>query len=240
MIRIIPAIDIINGQVVRLTLGKFEKKTVYHNDPLDVARKYEDEGVQYLHLVDLDGAKSGKIVNHHVIEKIANNTSLSIDFGGGIRSEQDVKMAFECGADQVTVGSIAVSNRDAVSDWIRKFDADKFILGADVIERKIAVSAWKDQTETGVIDFIESYQQSGITQCICTDVGRDGTLQGPSLELYTEIKTAFPQLFLIASGGVSHIGDVQKLNEDGIDAVIIGKALYEGKIEPKDLQAYLC
>jgi phosphoribosylformimino-5-aminoimidazole carboxamide ribotide isomerase len=240
MIRIIPAIDIINGQVVRLTLGKFEDKTVYHDDPLKVARKYQDEGFRYLHLVDLDGAKSGKIVNHLVIEKIANNTSLSIDFGGGIRSEQDVKLALECGADQLTVGSVAVNNREAVSEWIQKYGADRFILGADVIEKKIAISAWKDQTETGIIDFIESYRQSGITQCICTDVGRDGTLLGPSRELYTEIKAAFPQLFLIASGGVSHIDDVQRLNDDGIDAVIIGKALYEGKIGIKNLQAFLC
>lgn len=240
MIRIVPAIDIINGQVVRLTHGKFDKKTIYNNDPLAVAQIYQDNGIKYLHLVDLDGAKAGRILNHHIIEKIATKTNLKVDFGGGIRSEDDVKLALNCGADQITVGSVAVANKEDVISWIRRYGADKFILGADVIDKKIAVSAWQDKTKVDIFEFLGNYKKSGINSCICTDVGRDGALTGPAHDLYNEIKLRYPQLFLIASGGVSRLDDVEKLNSDGIDAVIIGKALYEGNIKPEDLKAYLC
>jgi phosphoribosylformimino-5-aminoimidazole carboxamide ribotide isomerase len=240
MIRIVPAIDIINGQVVRLTHGRFDKKTVYNNDPLEVAKIYQDNGIKYLHLVDLDGARAGRIINHKIVEKIATMTGLNIDFGGGIRSEDDVKLAINCGVNQITVGSVAVTNKEHVISWIRTYGAEKFILGADVIDKKIAVAAWQDKTQVDIFHFLADYKKSGINSCICTDVGRDGALTGPAHDLYNEIKLKYPQLFLIASGGVSHIDDVEQLNNDGIDAVIIGKALYEGNIKPEDLKAYLC
>ena len=240
MIRIVPAIDIISGQVVRLTHGKFDKKTVYHNDPLAIAKMFQDNGIRYLHLVDLDGAKAGRIINHHIIKKIAENTNLIIDFGGGIRTEQDVKLAFNNGADQITLGSVAVSKKEDVLSWIHSYGSEKFILGADVIDNKIAVAAWQNKTKLGIFEFLDDYQKSGIGSCICTDVGRDGALTGPAHDLYNKIKSKYPRLFLIASGGVSSMGDIEKLNNDGIDAVIIGKALYEGNIKPEDLKDYLC
>jgi len=240
MIRIIPAIDIIDGHVVRLTHGRFEEKTIYNKDPLNVAKWYQDNGYKYLHLVDLDGAKTGKIINWQVIEKIANNTSLTIDFGGGIRSENDVKLAFDSGAYQVTVGSIAVAHKEKVLAWIKVYNGGRFILGADIIDKKIAVAAWQSKTEIDLFKHLNDYSRSGITSCICTDVGRDGALAGPAHELYTEIKGKFPELFLIASGGVSNIDDVDKLNAAGVDGVIIGKAFYEGRIKPEELKAYLC
>ena len=240
MIRIVPAIDIIDGYVVRLTYGRFEEKTIYNKDPLNVAKWYQDKGFKYLHLVDLDGAKAGKIINCRVLEKIARNTSLTIDFGGGIRSENDVKLAFDSGAHQVTVGSIAVAHKEKVVSWIKTYNAGRFILGADIIDKKIAVAAWQNKTEIDLFKHLKEYNRSGISSCICTDVGRDGALAGPAHELYTEIKEKFPKLFLIASGGVSNIGDVDKLNDAGIDGVIIGKAFYEGRIKPEELKAYLC
>ena len=240
MIRIVPAIDIIDGHVVRLTHGRFEEKTTYNKDPLKVAKWYQDSGFKYLHLVDLDGAKAGKIINWHVLEKIARNTSLTIDFGGGIRSENDVKLAFDSGAHQITVGSIAVAHKEKVLSWINAYNAGRFILGADIIDKKIAVAAWQNKTEIDLFKHLREYNRSGISTCICTDVGRDGALAGPAHELYTEIKEKFPKLFLIASGGVSNIGDVDKLNDAGIDGVIIGKAFYEGRITSEELKAYLC
>lgn len=240
MIRIVPAIDIINGHVVRLTRGRFEEKTIYNKDPLNVAKWYQDNGFKYLHLVDLDGAKAGKIINWHILEKIARKTSLTIDFGGGIRSENDVKLAFDSGAHQVTVGSIAVAHKKKVVSWIKAYNAGRFILGADIIDKKIAVAAWQNKTEIDLFKHLREYNRSGISSCICTDVDRDGALAGPAHELYTEIKEKFPKLFLIASGGVSNIGDVDKLNDAGIDGVIIGKAFYEGRITPEELKAYLC
>ncbi len=240
MIRIIPAIDIIDGHVVRLTHGKFDKKTIYNNDPVEVAKAYQENGFQFLHLVDLDGARAGKIKNHNVLEKIASQTSLTIDFGGGIRSETDVKLAFDCGASQITVGSISVTKKEWVLSWIKNYGADKFILGADVIDNKVAVAAWQDKTDLDLFDHLNDYSKSGINSCICTDVGRDGALTGPAHGLYLEIKKKFPQLFLIASGGVSGIADVENLNTAGIDGVIIGKAFYEGKIKPEEMKAYTC
>jgi phosphoribosylformimino-5-aminoimidazole carboxamide ribotide isomerase len=240
MIRIIPAIDIIQGEVVRLTQGRFEHKKIYSKNPAHIAKMYEKQGIKYLHLVDLEGAKSGKIKNYRTIEHIATTTDLHIDFGGGIRSQHDLQLALDSGAQQVTLGSIAVKNKTCVYDWIDMFGADKFILGADVIDKKIAVSAWQEKSELALYDFIETYKQCGVSSIICTDVNRDGLLSGPSFALYAEIKQKFPDMFLIASGGVSKIEDIEKLNNDGIDGVIIGKALYENKIHLNDLKLYLC
>ena len=240
MIRIIPAIDIIDGKVVRLRRGDFDQSTEYARDPLSVAKQYEQAGIRYLHLVDLDGARAGHIVNDHVLQQIADETSLIIDFGGGLRSDDDIARAFDGGAHQITVGSVAVQDPSRVSTWIKKYSPQKLILGADVIDRKIAVSAWKDTTTLDIFDFITSYQDSGIKSCICTDVSRDGLLIGPATELYMDIKRRFPHLFLIASGGVSGLDDIRQLDIAGIDGVIIGKALLEGRIKLNQLSEFLC
>ena len=240
MIRIIPAIDIIDGNVVSLRRGDFNQTKHYTDDPVSVAKMYQDAGIQHLHLVDLDGAKSGRIVNLPVLAKIGSETNLRIDFGGGIRSERDIRVAFDNGAHQVTMGSIAVKQRELVLNWLDRFGPDKIILGADVIEQHIAISAWQDKTQLDIFTFIDSYIDTGIHTCICTDVSRDGVLQGPALELYNDIKEKFPDLFLIASGGVSNINDVEKLDASGIDGVIIGKALLEENIKLEDLSKYIC
>jgi phosphoribosylformimino-5-aminoimidazole carboxamide ribotide isomerase len=240
MIRIIPAIDIIEGQVVRLRHGDFTKKTTYQQDPLAIAKSYQDIGIKYLHLVDLDGAKAGHIINWQILDTLVRKTSLSIDFGGGIRSDRDIAIALDNGANQVTVGSIAVRNREKVNTWIKKYGSDKLILGADVINNKIAVSAWQDQTELDIYNFIHTYAGSGITDCICTDVSRDGDLQGPAIELYQEIKKRFPDLFIIASGGISSVEDIVKLDNAAINGVIIGKALLEERISLNQLMQLVC
>ena len=240
MIRIIPAIDIINGKVVRLRMGDFDQSTEYARDPLSVASQYEQAGIKYLHLVDLDGARAGHIVNDEVLRQIANKTSLIIDFGGGLRSDADIARAFDCGAHQVTVGSVAVKDPTRVNTWIEKYSPQKLILGADVVDQKIAISAWQDTTSLDIFEFIDSYQDSGINSCICTDVSRDGLMTGPATQLYMDIKKRFPQLFLIASGGVSDFDDVRQLDTAGIDGVIIGKALLEQKIELDQLSEFLC
>lgn len=233
--RIIPAIDIIGGKCVRLTKGDYSTKIIYNEDPLEVAKEFEANGIQYLHIVDLDGAKSNNIVNHKILESIAAKTNLQIDFGGGIKTNEAVQLAFDCGAKQITGGSIAVSNPEMFSGWISKYGADKIILGADCNNRKIATNGWLKESELDVIDFIDSYQKKGIQHVICTDISKDGMLQGASNELYLEIMKA-TGISLIASGGVSCMNDLYQLKELGCEGVILGKAIYEGNITLKELQ----
>ena len=232
--RIIPAIDIIDGKCVRLTKGDYNTKKTYNEKPLEVAKEFEANGIKYLHLVDLDGAKSNHIVNHKVLNEIASKTSLQIDFGGGIKSDKDVLIAFENGAKQITGGSIAIQYPTLFKEWIVKQGAEKIILGADSHNRKIATHGWQKETDEDVVDFISSYEKDGIRLVICTDISKDGMLQGPSIELYKEIlnKTG---VLLIASGGITTIDDLYLLQEIGCEGAIIGKAIYEGKISLKDL-----
>lgn len=235
MIELIPAIDLIDGKCVRLTQGDYDTKKIYNEDPLEVAKAFEQHGIRRLHVVDLDGAREGRIINYRTLERLASRTSLIIDFGGGLNEDGDLEIAFESGAQMVTGGSIAVKKPEVFSSWITKFGSGKIILGADAKERKIAVGGWKETTDRELIPFIREYHEKGITKVICTDIGRDGMLQGPATELYKEIREAVPFIYIIASGGVSSIGDIEKLEEAGIPAVIFGKAIYEGKIELKDL-----
>ncbi len=239
MIEIIPAIDIIDGKCVRLSKGVYESKKVYNEHPLEVAREFEAHGIQRLHVVDLDGAASQHIVNYKVLESIATQTSLTIDFGGGLKTDEDLRIAFESGASMVTGGSIAVKNPGIFIQWITRYGADKIILGADAKDRKIAVNGWKDGTSLELFPFLKEYVDGqGIRKVICTDIDRDGMLQGPNTELYGEIMDLHPALHLIASGGVSHLDDIFALQEVGIPAVIFGKAIYEGKINLKDLEQF--
>ena len=235
MIELIPAIDLIEGKCVRLTQGDYDTKKVYNEDPLDVAKMFEDHGIRRLHVVDLDGARQGRIINYRTLERLATHTSLTIDFGGGLKQDSDLQIAFESGAQMVTGGSIAVKNPEIFTSWISKFGSEKIILGADAKEKKIAISGWEETTEKELIPFIQHYHQKGITKSICTDISRDGMLQGPAINLYKEILEQIPQLYLIASGGVSSIQDIENLAESGIPAVIFGKAIYEGKIQLKEL-----
>jgi phosphoribosylformimino-5-aminoimidazole carboxamide ribotide isomerase len=232
---IIPAIDIIDGKCVRLTHGDFNQKKIYNENPLEVAKEFEDAGIRRLHLVDLDGARAGVVKNWKVLESIAGRTSLTIDFGGGVKTEKDVRIVLDSGAVFVTVGSIAVKDEPLFSSWLSAIGAEKFLLGADVKDEKITVSGWLEQTDIWIYDFIESYQAKGITQIFCTDVSKDGAMEGPSMVLYKNIVERFPKLHFIASGGVSNIEDVYALEETGCSGVIIGKAIYEGKILLKDL-----
>ncbi len=239
MIKIIPAIDIIDGKCVRLTKGDFSKKKIYNENPLEVAKEFEEIGIKYLHLVDLDGAKAKQIINWGVLESIAKETNLQIDFGGGIRSKEDLRIAFESGASKITAGSIAVNEVDTVTTWIDKY-GDKIILGADTIDGKVSINAWEVTTELSLIEFIRKYWALGIKSTIVTDISRDGVLSGPAFDLYRTIKSEIPKIELIASGGVSKIEDVDKLNEQNIEGVIIGKAIYEGRIKLDELKRYLC
>ncbi len=239
MIEIIPAIDLIDGKCVRLTQGDYKQLKIYNENPLESAKMFADAGISRLHLVDLDGAKSQHIVNYKVLEKITSKTDLIVDFGGGLKSDDDLRIAFECGASMVTGGSIAVKNPDVFTDWIHKYGADKIILGADVKDKKISISGWIENTDIELIKFLEDYQQKGISKIICTDISKDGMLEGPSLELYKDILRSLPELYLIASGGVGTLDDVGLLEESGIPAVIIGKAFYEGKIRLKDISRFL-
>jgi phosphoribosylformimino-5-aminoimidazole carboxamide ribotide isomerase len=236
--RIIPAIDIIDGKCVRLTKGDYTTSKIYNENPLEVALEFEANGIQNIHLVDLDGAKSKQIINYNILEKIASQTSLSVDFGGGIKSDNDIRVAFESGANQVTGGSIAVNNPFTFINWINKYGADKIILGADCLNRKIATQGWLESTELDVIDFIKNYSLKGINNVICTDISKDGMLQGPSIELYEEIITQ-SNVNLIASGGISTISDLRKLSNLGCEGAILGKAIYEGYISLKELRT-LC
>lgn len=232
---IIPAIDIIDGKCVRLTQGDYAQKTTYASDPLEVAKGYEDIGLKRLHLVDLDGAKQKKVVNLNMLERIASQTSLQIDFGGGVQSDEDLKNVLEAGAQQVTAGSIAVREPEKVMEWLERFGADKIILGADVRGREIAVSGWQEGGGLSLMPFLEKYTQAGVQYAISTDVAKDGLLQGPSLELYADIREAFPELKLIASGGVAAMDDLVKLREAGCWGCIVGKAIYENRIGLKEL-----
>ena len=237
--RIIPAIDIIEGKCVRLSQGDYSKKVVYNEDPLEVAREFEDNGINYLHLVDLDGAKSKHIVNYRVLEKIATKTKLEIDFGGGIKSEDDVRIAFESGAGQITGGSIAYQDPAEFFGWMEKYSPERIILGADVKEKKIAIQGWTEQTDQDIFSFIETYVLDGLSYVICTDIAEDGMLRGPNFELYRELKEHFTELNIIASGGVSSINDLWKLHEMKLNGAIVGKALYEGQILLSDLKSLL-
>lgn len=238
MIQLIPAIDIIDGKCVRLSQGDYAKKTVYNENPLEVAKMFQDSGITRLHLVDLDGAKAQHIVNHKVLYAIATHTNLVIDFGGGLKTDEDLNIAFENGASMITGGSIAVKNPTVFESWIQKFGNEKIILGADVHDKKIAVSGWVESTEYDLFPFLESYTTKGINKVICTDIAKDGMLQGTSVDLYKEIIMQFPELFLIASGGVSAMSDIYALDEAGIPAVIFGKAIYEGKISLQEIARY--
>lgn len=232
---IIPAIDIIGGKCVRLKQGDYDACTVYNDDPLAVAQQFEAAGLKRLHLVDLDGAKAKRIVNYKVLSRIASNTSLMIDFGGGVQSDEDIKIAFDSGASMVTGGSIAVRNPELFAGWITKYGNEKIILGADCKDHKISVSGWQESTTLDIADFIGSYMKQGITKVVCTDISKDGMLQGPSIALYKELLQNFPQLYLIASGGVGCMQDILDLEQAGVPAVILGKAIYENKITLKEL-----
>lgn len=239
MIEIIPAIDLIDGKCVRLSQGDYMQKTIYNENPLEVARMFEDAGIKRLHLVDLDGAKANHIVNHEVLESIATKTNLVIDFGGGLKSDEDLRIAFSSGAQMITGGSIAVKNPETFISWIEKYGEQKIILGADVKEEKIAVGGWLETSTLDLIPFINTYKQKGISRVICTDISKDGMLLGPALELYRKIMSKFNDLYLIASGGVSSIKDIELLNDAGIPAVITGKAIYEGRIQLSDLKKFI-
>jgi len=238
--RIIPAIDIIDGKCVRLSKGDYSTKKIYNENPLEVAKQFEAHGIEYLHLVDLDGAKSKHIVNHKVLEQIASKTGLKIDFGGGLKSDKDLQVAFECGAHQITGGSIAVKDPEMFKSWLQKFGSDKIILGADANNEKVAISGWQEESEEELIPFIQQYQNEGVKYVICTDISKDGMLEGPSFELYKKIiaetKTGAGTINLIASGGISTF---PKLAEMGCEGTIIGKAIYEGRISLKELEAFI-
>jgi len=235
---IIPAIDIIDGKCVRLVQGDYSQKKIYNEHPLEVAMQFEDAGLERLHLVDLDGAKAGAVKNWKVLETIAGKTSLVIDFGGGIKTEKDVQIVFNSGAKWATVGSIAVKNKEEFVKWILQFGPEKFLLGADVKDEKIAVSGWTETTEVNIFDFLQQYTGEGISNVFCTDVSKDGLLAGPSLDLYKKIIERFPSLHFIASGGVSNMKDVEDLAEIGCSGAIIGKAIYENRISLEDLQVF--
>ena len=236
---LIPAIDIIDGKCVRLSQGDYSKKKIYGDDPLELAKMFEDWGVKRLHLVDLDGARAGKIINSVVLERICNNTKLVVDFGGGLKSDEDLRIAFESGAEMITGGSIAVKNPEMFISWLEKYGNDKIILGADHKEGKIAISGWEVESNLELMGFLEDYLQKGIKKSICTDISVDGMLKGPSTLLYAKMLNAFPGLELIASGGVGDASHLKELEKAGIKEVIVGKALYEKKISKKDLQEYL-
>ncbi|WP_411767499.1 1-(5-phosphoribosyl)-5-[(5-phosphoribosylamino)methylideneamino]imidazole-4-carboxamide isomerase [Winogradskyella sp. A3E31] len=253
--RIIPAIDIIDGKCVRLTKGDYNTKKVYNENPLEVAKLFEDSGIQYLHVVDLDGAKASHIVNYKVLERIATMTNLKIDFGGGLKSDDDLKIAFESGVHQITGGSIAVKKPELFESWISKFGSDKIILGADCNNEKIAISGWQEESDLEVIPFIKDYQTKGVSYVICTDISKDGMLEGPSFELYSKIlrechserlaRRSFNEggseesLKLIASGGISNYGELPQLEQLGCEGVIIGKAIYENRISLKQLENFI-
>ncbi|WP_321331068.1 1-(5-phosphoribosyl)-5-[(5-phosphoribosylamino)methylideneamino]imidazole-4-carboxamide isomerase [uncultured Bacteroides sp.] len=235
MIELIPAIDIIDGKCVRLSQGDYGSKKVYSENPVEVAKEFEANGIRRLHVVDLDGAASHHVINFRTLEQIAARTSLIIDFGGGLKTDEDLLLAFENGAQMVTGGSIAVKNPELFSKWISQYGSEKIILGADVKDRMIAVNGWKDDTTLDLFPFLQGYVHKGVQKVICTDIGRDGMLEGPAVDLYKEILVQHPELYLIASGGVSCMDDIKALQNAGVPAVIFGKALYEGHITMKEL-----
>ena len=235
MIELIPAIDIINGQCVRLTKGDYDQKTVYRDSPAEVAREFEEIGFKRLHMVDLDGAKSKHIVNSLVLRRVTTETHLTVDFGGGIKTDEDIQEAFDAGASMVTVGSIAVTNPELFMGWLEKYGPERMILGADVRHGKISINGWKEDSAEDLLPFLKKYIDAGVRNVLCTEISKDGTLSGPAIDLYKEMMEAYPQLHLIASGGVSDIDDIKALDAAGIPAVVFGKAIYEGKIDLKEL-----
>ena len=237
--RIIPAIDIIEGKCVRLSKGDYNTKIIYNENPLEVAKSFEAHGIEYLHLVDLDGAKSNQIVNYKILEQIASQTNLKIDFGGGLKSDVDLKIAFESGANQITGGSIAIKNRLIFEKWIAEYGSNKIILGADANNEKVAVSGWLEESNEDLVPFIKNYQSKGIQYVICTDIAKDGMLEGPSFDLYAKILAESRGIKLIASGGISTFDELPKLAELGCEGTIIGKAIYEGRISLKELENYI-
>jgi phosphoribosylformimino-5-aminoimidazole carboxamide ribotide isomerase len=237
--RIIPAIDIIDGKCVRLSKGDYNTKIIYNENPLEVAKEFEAHGIEYLHLVDLDGAKSSQIVNYKILEQIASQTALKIDFGGGLKSDADLKIAFDSGANQITGGSIAIKNRTLFEKWIQEYGSDKIILGADANNEKVAISGWLEESDEDLIPFIQSYRVKGIQHVICTDIAKDGMLEGPSFDLYAKILAEAKGIKLIASGGISTFDELPKLAELGCEGTIIGKAIYEGRITLKQLEEFI-
>ncbi len=240
MIELIPAIDVMDGCCVRLSQGDYGSRKTYNTDPLEVAKSFEDHGVKRLHVVDLDGAKSGHIVNARTLETIASRTSLTVDFGGGLKSDDDLRVAFECGAAMVTGGSIAVKRPEIFERWLAAYGPDRVILGSDARDGKIAVNGWQEGSDLELTEFLDRYIAKGVTKTICTDIAKDGMLQGPSTDLYRRVLDRHPDLWLIASGGVSSMADIDQLEEAGVPAVIFGKALYEGRITLSELEKRLC
>lgn len=235
MIIPIPAIDLIDGKCVRLTQGDYSSQKVYNEDPLELAKAFENLGFRRLHVVDLDGAKSKHVVNHLTLDRLAHHTNLIIDFGGGIKTENDLQTAFDYGAAMVTIGSLAVTDAPTLLAWTKKYGAERFIIGADARDEKISINGWKEDSNLDLMDFIQDYKEKGLHHILCTDISCDGTLQGPSIGLYEKILTRFPECRLIASGGVSSLDDIDRLNASGVPAVVFGKAIYEGRINLKEL-----
>jgi phosphoribosylformimino-5-aminoimidazole carboxamide ribotide isomerase len=238
-IEIIPAIDLIDGKCVRLSQGDYNQKTIYNENPLEVAKMFEAAGIRRLHLVDLDGAKAKHIVNHKILEEISTKTNLIIDFGGGLKSDKDLEIAFNSGASMVTGGSIAVKERDTFLKWLEKYGSEKIILGADAKNGNIAVSGWQETTELPVIEFISEYHKKGILKVISTDISRDGMLSGPAFDLYSEIMETLPKVEIIASGGIAAMDDILRLNEMGVPGVITGKAIYENRITMEEIERFI-
>ena len=235
-IELIPAIDIIDGQCVRLTKGDYDQKTVYRDSPADVAKEFEKIGFKRLHVVDLDGARSKHIVNSEVLRRITAETSLAVDFGGGIKTDDDIEQAFASGAQMVTIGSVAVTSPDLFMGWLEKYGADRMILGADVRHGKISINGWKEDSTEDLLPFLRKYVDAGVRNVLCTEISKDGTLAGPAIGLYKQVMDAYPELHLIASGGVSSLEDIEALDQAGIPAVVFGKAIYEGRINPEDIK----
>ncbi len=239
MINIIPAIDIIEGKCVRLSQGNYEVKKIYNEDPVEVAREFEEYGFKYLHLVDLDGAKAKHVVNLRILEKIASKTDLKIDFGGGIKTNEDIKKVFDAGANKATIGSIAVQNKELFKYWLSEYGAEKIILAADFYEEKIAIGGWQNITNISIDDFLTEYESKGVQYVLCTDITKDGMLQGTSMDIYRRLHHDFPNLKIIASGGITYLHEIIELDKFGIYGVVIGKAIYEGRINLEELSQFL-
>lgn len=239
MIELIPAIDIIDGKCVRLSQGNYDSKKIYNENPLEVAKEFEAYGIRRLHVVDLDGAASQHVVNYRTLEQIATQTSLIIDFGGGIKTSGDIEIAFDSGAEMITLGSVAVKHPELFDEWLQTYGNEKIILGADVKDNRIAINGWKEESPQELMPFLNQHINKGVTKVLCTDISRDGMLKGPALDLYRSIMEAHPELHLIASGGISGMEDILKLDEAGIPAVVFGKAIYEGRISLKELSRYI-
>lgn len=239
MIELVPAIDVIDGKCVRLTKGDYNNKTTYNDSPLDLAIRFESLGFRRLHMVDLEGAKSKHVVNIETLKKITDSTNLKVDFGGGIKTEDDIKMAFDNGASMVTVGSVAVTHRQLFMKWLDQFGAERIILGADVRNGKVSINGWKEDTAEDIVSFLRYYVGKGVKNVLCTDISKDGMLSGPAFSLYQSILASFPEINLIASGGVSNVDDIKKLEEKGVHSVVFGKAIYEGRINIETLMGEL-